>query len=122
MDYGFDAGFFDNRLELSVTGYNKLTSDRLYDKALPAQTGFSSIKANLGTVQNKGFELSLTAHPLSTTSPVNWDVTGTFSMNRTYRKSFLIMGETKIGYRADLYGMLNRVLMLRPAAWPKARG
>lgn len=24
------------------------------------------------------------------------------------------MGETKIGYRADLYGMLNRVLMLRP--------
>lgn len=68
VDYGFDAGFFDNRLELSVTGYNKLTSDRLYDKALPAQTGFSSIKANLGTVQNKGFELSLTAHPLSTTS------------------------------------------------------
>ena len=95
VDYGFDAGFFDNRLELSVTGYNKLTSDRLYDKALPAQTGFSSIKANLGTVQNKGFELSLTAHPLSTTSPVSWDVTGTFSMNRTYMKKLPYNGRDK---------------------------
>ena len=53
VDLGFDAGFFDNRLELSLTGYNKLTTNRLYDKSLPAETGFASIKANLGTVQNK---------------------------------------------------------------------
>lgn len=36
VDLGFDAGFFDNRLELSLTGYNKLTTNRLYDKSLPA--------------------------------------------------------------------------------------
>ena len=29
------------------------------------------------------------------------------------------MGETKIGYRADLAGILNPVLMLRPAYWPE---
>ena len=34
VDLGFDAGFFDNRLELSLTGYNKLTTDRLYNKSL----------------------------------------------------------------------------------------
>lgn len=62
MDIGFDAGFFDNRLELSATGYNKLTTDRLYDKSLPAETGFEIIKANLGTVQNKGIEITLTVH------------------------------------------------------------
>ncbi len=86
IDYGFDIGFFDNRLELSMTGYNKLTTDRLYDKSLPAETGFKSIKANLGTVQNKGIEISVTAHPLSSTSPISWNITGTFSMNRTYMK------------------------------------
>ncbi|MEG1564329.1 MAG: SusC/RagA family TonB-linked outer membrane protein, partial [Bacteroides sp.] len=86
VDYGFDLGLLDNRVELAFTGYNKLTSDRLYDKSLPAQTGFKSIKANLGTVQNKGIEISATARPLSVNSPVNWDVTATFSMNRTYMK------------------------------------
>lgn len=95
IDYGFDAGFLNNRLELSVTGYNKLTTDRLYDKALPAETGFSSIKANLGTVQNKGFEVMVTARPLSSGSPVNWEITGTFSMNRTYMKKLPYNGRDK---------------------------
>ena len=35
VDYGFDTGFLNNRIEFSFTGYNKLTSDRLYDKSLP---------------------------------------------------------------------------------------
>ena len=95
VDYGFDAGFLDNRLELSVTGYNKLTTDRLYDKSLPAETGFGSIKANLGTVQNKGFEISVTARPLSPSSPIGWDITGTFSMNRTYMKKLPDNGRDK---------------------------
>lgn len=35
VDYGFDTGFLNNRIEFSFTGYNKLTSDRLYDKFAP---------------------------------------------------------------------------------------
>ena len=95
VDLGFDAGFFDNRLEFSLTGYNKLTTDRLYDKTLPAETGFSSIKANLGTVQNKGVEIMLSARPLSVNSPINWEITGTFSMNRTYMKKLPYNGRDK---------------------------
>lgn len=94
MDYGFDTGFLNNRIEFSFTGYNKLTSDRLYDKSLPAQTGFSSIKANLGVVQNKGIELSLTARPLSG-GPVSWDITATFAMNRTFMKELPDNGRDK---------------------------
>lgn len=95
VDIGFDAGFFDNRLELSATGYNKLTTDRLYDKSLPAETGFEIIKANLGTVQNKGIEITLTVHPLSTSSPLKWDITGSFSLNRTYMKKLPYNGRDK---------------------------
>lgn len=94
VDYGFDAGFLDNRIEFGITGYNKLTSDRLYDKSLPAQTGFGSIKANLGVVQNKGLELSLTARPLSG-GLVSWDITATFAMNRTYMKELPHNGRDK---------------------------
>lgn len=95
VDYGFDLGFLDNRIELGFTGYNKLTTERLYDKSLPAQTGFGSIKANLGTVQNKGIEISATARLLSANSPINWDVTATFSMNRTYMKKLPNNGRDK---------------------------
>lgn len=95
VDLGFDAGFFDNRFELSLTGYNKLTTDRLYDKSLPEETGFSTIKANLGTVQNKGVEITVTARPLSPTSRIGWDITGTFSMNRTYMKKLPNNGRDK---------------------------
>ncbi len=95
VDLGFDAAFLNNKLELSFTGYNKLTTDRLYDKSLPAETGFSSIKANLGTVQNKGIELSITAHPLSSSSPINWEIIGSFSMNRTYMKKLPDNGRNK---------------------------
>lgn len=95
VDLGIDAAFFNNKLELSFTGYNKLTTDRLYDKSLPAETGFGSIRANLGTVQNKGIELSVTAHPLSSASPVGWEITGTFSMNRTYIKKLPYNGKDK---------------------------
>lgn len=95
IDYGFDIGFLENRIELGFTGYNKLTSDRLYDKSLPAETGFGSIKANLGTVQNKGIEITATARPLSPSSKVGWDITATFSMNRTYMKKLPDNGRDK---------------------------
>ncbi len=94
IDLGVDAGFLDNRFELSLTGYNKLTSNRLYDKALPAETGFGSIKANLGVIQNKGIEVSITARPLSG-GPVSWDISATFGMNRTYVKELPFNGRDK---------------------------
>ena len=84
VDYGFDFGILNNRIEFGFTGYNKLTSDRLYDKRLPAETGFSSIKSNLGVVQNKGVELTLSARVIE--AAVSWDLAATFSYNRTYMK------------------------------------
>lgn len=93
VDYGFDLGFLDNRIEFGFTGYNKLTTDRLYDKRLPAETGFGSIKSNLGTVQNKGVELTLSARALD--GPVAWDISATFSLNKTYMKKLPFNGRDK---------------------------
>lgn len=121
VDIGFDAGFFDNRLELSATGYNKLTTDRLYDKSLPAETGFEIIKANLGTVQNKGIEITLTVHPLSTSSPLKWDITGSFSLNRTYMKKLPYNGRDKNRVQGGIVLTPPLVSTLKLAVWPKEK-
>jgi len=57
---GIDVGMFDNRLNLSLDLYDKLTTNMLQkDVALPATTGFATVKYyNSGTMDNKGWEFS----------------------------------------------------------------
>ena len=56
---GIDLGMFDNRIVVTSSVYYKLTKDLLSDINVPASMGFSSYKANLGEMENKGFELGL---------------------------------------------------------------
>ena len=58
---GMDFGFFDNRLYGSFEYYYKKTSDMLYRVYVPESSGFAwqAFYANVGEIQNKGWELSL---------------------------------------------------------------
>ncbi len=56
---GLDLGFLHDRITASIDAYEKVTHDMIMSQALPGFTGFSSIATNLGEVQNRGFELSL---------------------------------------------------------------
>ena len=59
FDAGIEFGFFDNRLTGEVDYYQKNTSDLLLNVNIPNTTGFSSVLQNLGTMYNKGIEVSL---------------------------------------------------------------
>lgn len=58
---GADLELFNRRLTFSIDVYNKITNDLLADVNLPISSGFESYKANVGKVQNKGYELSASA-------------------------------------------------------------
>jgi TonB-linked SusC/RagA family outer membrane protein len=60
-DVAVDAGFFNDRINLTVGYYNRLTKDRLDLKPLPAEAPFSSIVFNNGSLQNRGIEIELQA-------------------------------------------------------------
>lgn len=60
-DVALDAGFFNDRVNLTVGYYNRLTRDRLDSKPLPAEAPFSSIVFNNGSLQNRGIEIELQA-------------------------------------------------------------
>ncbi|NML65415.1 TonB-dependent receptor [Hymenobacter sp. RP-2-7] len=57
-DYGFDLGFFDNRLTLSADYYISRTKDALVPISLPIYSGSfnTTVFGNLGEIENRGFE------------------------------------------------------------------
>lgn len=58
---GFDLGLLNDRFQLTFDYYNKNTKDLLTAVTLPPSLGFSTYMANLGEVQNRGFEISARA-------------------------------------------------------------
>ena len=65
IDVGLDVGFFNNRFSLIFDYYDRKTSDLLTNLQLPSYTGFGSIRTNLGTYQNTGYEFTVNANVLN---------------------------------------------------------
>jgi TonB-linked SusC/RagA family outer membrane protein len=73
-DIGLDLGMFGNKLTFIFDYYNRVTSDLLTELALPNYTGFNSVKTNLGTYENQGYEFTVHANVLTTASGWRLDV------------------------------------------------
>lgn len=59
LDYGIEAGLWQDKIYLKASAYNERTVDLITDFALPSSTGFTSHKENMGVVRNTGVELDL---------------------------------------------------------------
>lgn len=60
LNFGVDAGFLKNRLDLNFDWYNRVTSDMLGPaEELPAVLGTSAPAANNAKLSTKGFEITL---------------------------------------------------------------
>ena len=81
LDVGLDIGLFKDRILLTADYYNKQTKDLLLSRPLPTSSGFSTITENVGEVENKGIELSITSQNLQN-KKLTWTTTVNFSANR----------------------------------------
>lgn len=71
---GFDATFFHERASLEVTFFDKTSNNLLLQDPLPPSDGYASNPyVNVGEVNNRGWEVSLRATPV-TTRQVTWDM------------------------------------------------
>ena len=62
FELGFDAGFWDERVNLEVTYFDKTSTDVLLQRPLPPSLGFQANPfVNIGEVSNTGFEVGLNA-------------------------------------------------------------
>jgi outer membrane receptor protein involved in Fe transport len=81
IEGGFDFKFFEDRIGLNATYYDRRTKNQIWNVSVPAESGFTNKVINGGTVQNKGIELSVSATPIQTTD-FSWRTTLNFSRNR----------------------------------------
>lgn len=82
---GVDMSFLQSRINLSVDGYIKNTSDMLVKAAIPITAGFndtSTTYTNAGKVSNKGVEVAL--RTINFNGEFGWetDATATYNINR----------------------------------------
>jgi TonB-linked SusC/RagA family outer membrane protein len=63
---GLDAGLWNSRVTVVADAYYKKTTDLLYNAPLDASTGFRYQMQNIGSVENKGVELSIGATVVDT--------------------------------------------------------
>lgn len=81
-DLAVDASFFNNRLNLSVDYYNKLTKDRLTSKPLPSEAPFTTITYNNGALRNRGVEIAIGGTVIRS-GAFAWNANFSFAFNRT---------------------------------------
>ncbi len=80
IEFGVDASFANNRIGLEFTYYEQNVSDLLLERELSPSTGFGTRFENVGSLENKGFEVLLRLTPIKN-EDFSWDVTTTFTKN-----------------------------------------
>lgn len=92
---GLDLSFLNGRINTSLEYYIMPTTDMIMNQSLPDFTGFNSITTNLGKVENRGFELSLSTTNIKT-KDLEWNTSVTFSYNKNEIKKLYGEYETTI--------------------------
>ena len=82
FEFGGDFGFLNQKIDLSVVGYNKRSNDVILPITVNAgSTGFLSAFRNTGALTNKGLEVALNARPF-TSQRLAWEVGVQYGRNR----------------------------------------
>lgn len=82
INVGVDFGFFNDLITGSIDVYNKRTEGMLWNYSVPTPPNLSSnTLANVGEMENKGFELLLNATPLQK-GDFTWEANVTLSHNK----------------------------------------
>lgn len=64
LNFGVEGKFFRSRLAVSVELFYKKTTDMLLFRALPLSSGYNGVFENVGDMDNKGFDLTLSGVPV----------------------------------------------------------
>ncbi|GAA0556622.1 SusC/RagA family TonB-linked outer membrane protein [Chitinophaga japonensis] len=80
LDVGLDAGFFNNRLALTVDYYRRITKGMLYNSEIPLSSGYTNVIINSGKIQNHGVEIGISTDNLS--GALKWTTSGNIAFNR----------------------------------------
>lgn len=79
-ELGLDTRFFNNRLGLDVALYNSSTTNQIVSVDIDPIVGASSMRINVGEINNKGIEVALSGTPIKTRD-FSWNINLNWSKN-----------------------------------------
>ncbi len=120
-DIGVDFGFLSNRITGTFDYYNRVTNDLLYPQPLSLATGFGSVLSNIGTLRNKGFELSLSGD-IVRTRDLKWNVSVSYTNNQNKVESLISDNVPSGNTRLKIGQPLNTFFLVRWAGINPANG
>ncbi|AEV98193.1 SusC/RagA family TonB-linked outer membrane protein [Niastella koreensis] len=126
---GLDIGFFNNRITMSADVYYKKTTDLLLNAPVSLTTGFTNMYDNVGSVDNKGFELEINTANIAQKN-FRWNTAVNVSLNRNKITSLtndnadikLGQGNTiiqRVGSPINSYYLLRTAGVLRESDFSK---
>ncbi|MBN1184061.1 MAG: SusC/RagA family TonB-linked outer membrane protein [Bacteroidales bacterium] len=81
FELGTELQFFQNRIGIDFTYYNRSTTNQIAPLSLPSSTGSRKFYTNFGELSNKGIELGVTLVPVDLANSFKWDMFTTFTKN-----------------------------------------
>lgn len=103
LEFGADIGVMDNRILLDITYYTRTTTDFLYSAQQPSSSGFTRKIVNAGDLQNKGFEIGLTASVVENDDQdLGWTTGVNFWKNESEVTRLDIDASTQDGFATSL--------------------
>jgi TonB-linked SusC/RagA family outer membrane protein len=81
VEVGTELSFFQQRINLDFTYYDKNSSNLIIPITTPNSTGYAEFYTNLGSINNKGVEVQLTVKPVMS-QDVTWSITGALTNNK----------------------------------------
>lgn len=93
INFGLDLSLLKDRINLTVDAYQKKTDNLLLSVNLPTSSGFSTATMNVGAIQNKGLEFTVST--INTTGKVAWQS----EFNMSFNKNMLVALSSGQTYR-----------------------
>ncbi|MES2701003.1 MAG: SusC/RagA family TonB-linked outer membrane protein [Bacteroidota bacterium] len=87
FEIGTDLSFLRGRINASFTYYASTTVDMISAINLPPSSGYLFEYRNIGTVTNRGVEVTLRGTPISTRYGLKWELFGTYTHNKNVVQS-----------------------------------
>ena len=82
-EVGAELAFYDSRITLDASYYDKNTKDQILNLVVPAPSGYATQTINAGQIQNKGFEATVGVVPLKSDDGLNWTSTFNYGSNKS---------------------------------------
>ena len=73
IDVGLDFGLLNERLRGTIGYYNKQINNLIYDGSVPANSSYTTVNQNVGTIANVGWEFDIRGDVIRT-DKVNFEI------------------------------------------------